>query len=128
LGFFGFLAAEVVAEKSNVLNRAGMDASEQRQIKAVLTNPIGSKKRFLKPLLLRLNVQMLDPAIPVYFPNGVTIEHVLPQRPAANGPWSAKYPNAAKRKVCTELLGNYALVSQPINARAKNLDFVEKRR
>jgi hypothetical protein len=29
--------------------------------------------------------------------------------------------------VCTELLGNYALLTHSINARAKNLDFQEKR-
>ena len=71
---------------------------------------------------------MLDAAIPAYFPDGLTIEHVLPQRSDANGPWPAKYPNPAKRKIYTELLGNYALLTRPINARAKNLDFIEKRK
>ncbi len=123
-------AAEVLAERERALNRAGalrFSDAEQTQLKSVLANPIGAKKAFLKPLLLRLNVEMLDAAIPAYFPK-VTIEHVLPQRPAANGPWPAKYPNAARRKVYTELLGNYALLTHPINARAKNLDFTDKRR
>jgi hypothetical protein len=124
-------AAEVLTERERALNRAGalrFTDAEQTQIKSVLANPIGAKKGFLKALLLRLNAEMLDATIPVYFPEAVTIEHVLPQRPAANGPWPAKYPNAARRKVCTELLGNYALLTRPINARAKNLDFAEKRR
>jgi hypothetical protein len=124
-------AAEVISEKASALDRAGalrFSDSEQIQLKSVLANPIGSKKRFLRPLLLRLNAQMLDAAIPVYFPDGLTIEHVLPQRPAANGPWPLKYPDAAKRRFFTELLGNYALLTRPINARAKNLDFVDKRK
>ncbi len=124
-------AAEVLSEREHALNRAGalrFSDAEQSQIKSVLANPIGAKKGFLKTLLLRLNAEMLDATIPVYFPETVTIEHVLPQRPAANGPWSAKYPNAVRRKVYTELLGNYALLTRPINARAKNLDFAEKRR
>jgi hypothetical protein len=125
------IAAEVLSQRANVLGRVGalrFTAAEEAQLKSLLVNPISAKKKFLKPLLMRLNVQMLDDAIPVYFPNGVTIEHVLPQRPAANSPWLSKYPNPTKRKIYTELLGNYALLTHPINARAKNLDFPDKRK
>lgn len=124
------VAAEIIAEKEQIIDRAGalrFTASEQAQLKKVLTDPIGWKKRFFKPLLLRLNAHMLDARIPIYFPKGVTIEHVLPRQPAANGVWREKYPNATRRKVCTELLGNYALLTHPINARAKNSDFQTKR-
>jgi Protein of unknown function DUF262/Protein of unknown function (DUF1524) len=124
-------AAEVLAEREHVLEKAGVlrfSDAEQAQIKTILANPIGAKKGFLKPLLLRLNAHMLDPLIPLYFPESVTIEHVLPQRPAGDGPWARKYPNAQRRKHCTELLGNYALLTHPINARAKNSDFAEKRK
>ena len=71
------VAAEIIAEKEQIIDRAGalrFTASEQAQLKKVLTNPIGWKKRFLKPLLLRLNAHMLDAQIPIYFPKGVTIE------------------------------------------------------
>ncbi len=125
------IAAEVLSQRADVLSQIGalrFTASEGAQLKTVLSSPISAKKKFLKPLLLRLNVQMLDAVIPVYFPSAVTIEHVLPQRPAANGPWLSKYPNANKRKVYTELLGNYALLTHPINARARNLDFAQKRK
>ena len=111
------VAAKIIAEKEQIIDRAGalrFTASEQAQLKKVLTDPIGWKKRFFKPLLLRLNAHMLDARIPIYFPKGVTIEHVLPRQPAANGVWREKYPNATRRKVCTELLGNYALLTHPI--------------
>jgi hypothetical protein len=124
------VAVEVVTQKDQVLKQAGslrFTAQEQAQLRAVLTKPIGWKKGFLKDLLLRLNAQMLDTAIPIYFPDGVTIEHVLPRNPKADGPWLEKYPNAARRKHCTELLGNYALLTQPINSGAKNMDFKAKR-
>lgn len=124
------VANDVIAKRDRIIAEAGplrFSTAEQNKIRSVLTQPIGARKRFLKPLLLRLNAHMLDAAIPVYFPEGVTIEHVLPQRPRANGPWVQKYPNAARRKTCTELLGNYALLTHSINARAKNLDFQEKR-
>lgn len=120
---------EVTAQRASVLSNAGalrFTAAEQTQLRSILMQPIGAKKKFLKPLLLRLNAHMLDVTIPIYFPD-VTIEHVLPQRPAANGPWIGKYPNAAKRKCCTELLGNYALLTQSMNARARNKDFKDKR-
>jgi hypothetical protein len=70
---------------------------------------------------------MLDATIPIYFPEAVTIEHVLPRNPRNDGCWLQKYPNAARRQHCTELLGNYALLTQPINAGAKNKEFREKR-
>jgi hypothetical protein len=124
------IAAEVVANKEHVLKQAGslrFTSQEQTQLKSILTKPIGWKKRFLKTLLMRLNAHMLDPTIPLYFPDSVTIEHVLPRNPKSDGPWLEKYPNAARRKFCTELLGNYALLTRPINAGAKNKDFKEKR-
>jgi hypothetical protein len=124
------VAAEIVAHKEQILKQAGslrFTTQEQAQLKSILSKPIGWKKRFLKTLLMRLNAHMLDSAIPIYFPEGVTIEHVLPRSPREAGPWLEKYPNATRRKYCTELLGNYALLTQPINASAKNKDFKEKR-
>lgn len=51
----------------------------------------------------------------------------MPRNPTSNGPWTRKYPNAERRRVCTELLGNYALLTKSINSVAKNKDFKEKR-
>jgi len=124
------VAAEIVAHKEQVLQHAGslrFTAQEQAQLRSILMRPIGWKKSFLKDLLMRLNAHMLDAAIPIYFPEEVTIEHVLPRNPKADGPWLKKYPNATRRKHCSELLGNYALLTQPINSGAKNLDFKEKK-
>lgn len=123
------VTAEVISMRDRIILEASslrFTAAEQRQILATLTKPIGAKKRFLKWLLLRLNAYMLDATIPVYFPD-VSIEHVLPQKPKADGPWIRKYPNAAKRKTYTELLGNYALLTHSMNSRARNLDFQDKR-
>ena len=123
------VAAETIAKRDRILLEAGslrFTQAEQNQILATLMKPIGAKKQFLEPLLLRLNAHMLDAEIPIYFPD-VTIEHVLPQKPSASGPWPGKYLNTARRKVCTELLGNYAILTHRINSRAKNLDFQDKR-
>jgi hypothetical protein len=120
---------EVSSHRESVLSKAGalrFTSTEQTQLRSILMKPMGARKRFLKPLLLRLNAHMLDATIPVYFPE-VTIEHILPQRPSAKSPWLAKYPDPGRRKVCTELLGNYALLTHSINAGAKNKDFKEKR-
>lgn len=123
------VAAETIAKRDRILLEAGslrFTQAEQNQILATLMKPIGAKKQFLEPLLLRLNAHMLDAEIPIYFPD-VTTEHVLPQKPSASGPWPGKYLNTARRKVCTELLGNYAILTHRINSRAKNLDFQDKR-
>lgn len=55
--------------------------AERAKIREKLSSPIGNKSRFVRPLLLRLNAEMLDKTIPTYFPRNVTLEHILPQKP-----------------------------------------------
>ena len=59
-----------------------LSRAERGKIKERLSSPIGNKSRFVRPLLLRLNAEMLDKTIPTYFPRNVTLEHILPQKPA----------------------------------------------
>ncbi|XSG81613.1 MAG: DUF262 domain-containing protein [Methyloligella sp. ZOD6] len=127
---FKAVAREIALEGEAVLGHAGklrFSPQEQTQIQTVLNKPISSRKKFLKPLLLRLNAKRLPVEMPLFFPEGLTIEHILPRNPKAESPWMAKFPDAAVRKNRTELLGNYALLTHKINAGAKNKDFREKR-
>jgi hypothetical protein len=124
------VTTDVSTQRASILSQAGQlrfTLAEQTQLRTILMRPIGARKRFLKTLLLRLNAHMLDAEIPLYFPH-VEIEHILPQRPAANSLWFEKYPHTTKRKICSELLGNYALLTSPVNKGARNKDFKEKRK
>ena len=65
---------------------------EKGRIRTRLLSPIPAKSRFARPLLLRLNAEMLDDQIPTYFPAKVTLEHILPQRPAPRSAWHRTFP------------------------------------
>lgn len=78
-----------------------------------------------KLVLLRLNdeiagqAQGLDPA-------HLTVEHVLPQKPARTGQWREWFPDADEREACTQSLGNLVLIKRDENERARNLELVRK--
>ena len=101
--------------------------TERVKIKERLGSPISNKSRFVRPLLLRLNAEMLDKTIPTYFPRNVTLEHILPQKPAPRSQWRTKFPDQRKRVELSQMLGNFAILSTKVNPRASNFDFHRKR-
>jgi hypothetical protein len=88
---------------------------------------VPAKSRFARPLLLRLNAEMLDDQIPTYFPTKVTLEHILPQRPAPRSAWHRTFPEKRRRQELSQLLGNFAILTNTANPRASNFDFHKKR-
>ncbi len=126
---FKKIVVRIGRDRRGALTSAGSELhlteDEQAALRKLLTNRLSAKRKFVKPLLLRLNAEMLDPQIPVYFPDKVTIEHVLPQNPTNS--WLHLYPNAQRRSILTELLGNYAILTRSINSSAKNFEFIRKR-
>jgi hypothetical protein len=101
--------------------------AEKTRIRERLSKPIGARSRFVRPLLLRLNAEVLDPEIPTYFPTKVTLEHILPQRPSPRSEWVKKIPDGAKRQELSQLLGNFTILTSRVNPRASNFDFHKKR-
>jgi hypothetical protein len=101
--------------------------SERAKIREKLDNPIGNKSRFVRPLLLRLNAEMLDKTIPTYFPRNVTLEHILPQKPGPRSQWRQKFPDQKRRVELSQMLGNFAILSTKVNPKASNFDFHKKR-
>ena len=59
-------------------------------------------------------------------PAAMTVEHVLPLKPAHASLWRVWYPNADERTQCAASLGNLTLVSRAQNEKARNLDFEVK--
>lgn len=101
--------------------------SERTKIREKLSSPIGNKSRFIRPLLLRLNAEMLDKTIPTYFPTKVTLEHILPQKPGPRSLWRQKFPDQKRRVELSQMLGNFAILSNKVNPKASNFDFHKKR-
>jgi hypothetical protein len=75
---------------------------------------------------LRLNDEIARNTT-VLDPGDYSVEHVLPQRPAANSEWRRWLPDSEERETCTESLGNLVAVTPRQNDRARNQDFARKR-
>jgi hypothetical protein len=78
-----------------------------------------------KLVLLRINDSLSERADHVD-PSVLTVEHVLPMKPAATSVWREWYKNADERAQCAACLGNMTLVSRQQNEKAKNLDLAIK--
>lgn len=116
-------AKDVFALDSELL----LTQTERAQIRDRLKVPLSEKAKFVKSLLLRINAEMLPREIPPYFPNNVTIEHVLPQNPARASKWTRDFPNAKRRKELCCMLGNLTILTHPANSAIGNADFRAKK-
>jgi hypothetical protein len=56
----------------------------------------------------------------------LTVEHILPQKPARTSLWRNWFTDAEERQACTGSLGNLVLVPRALNERARNQDFERK--
>jgi hypothetical protein len=82
--------------------------------------------KICKLLLLRLGDEMQG-SLEAVDPDNYTIEHVLPQRPSASGPWRQLFASAEERGQLVESLGNLVLITQQENDRARNASWDEKK-
>lgn len=100
----------------------------------------GEREEFLKKLdgdiyqgplcryiLLRLD-EKLSEGKASYDYETITVEHILPQRPAPDSEWMETFPVKEIRDKYVHRLGNLVLLSQGKNMRAENYDFDVKKR
>ncbi len=65
---------------------------------------------------------------PVSYGSGIfTIEHVLPQHPAADSDWMRLWPDAEERKYWLNRIANLVPLTRKHNSAAKNYDFQTKK-
>jgi len=76
-------------------------------------------------VLLRLDTKLSE-KVASYDHQTVTIEHVLPQRPALESEWAKAFPPNIRQKYVNRL-GNLVLLSQGKNMKAENFDFEDKK-
>ena len=80
----------------------------------------------LRYILLRLDSLLANKPGVQYFPAQISIEHVLPQAPAADSAWLSDFDEVAREK-WTHRLGNLLLLSRYKNSQAQNYDFEKKK-
>lgn len=78
-----------------------------------------------KLLLMRIN-DRISGEVSLLDPKGLSVEHVLPNRPSASSNWREVFPDPEVREAATQCLGNYTLIPDQLNDRLRNRDFVEK--
>ena len=91
-----------------------------------------NKTKAVKLVLLRLDLALREGPLGAVreLMSGsatVTVEHVLPQKPAAGSRWLRDFPDADERDALTHTLGNLVLLPRSKNAKASNAEFEEKK-
>lgn len=118
-------------EDPNLFNSASsplyLNRDELSKTLDKLTQPIRNTK-IIKPLLSKLNTMMGASPFEKEYLDTLTVEHVLPQKPAKNSNWAALFQDATARKRYTLLLGNHALLTRSANPRGSNKDFWDKKK
>jgi hypothetical protein len=78
-----------------------------------------------KYVLLRLDALLSDGSAS-YDYSTISVEHVLPQKPALNSEWTRAFPNDLQSRY-VHRLGNLVLLSRQKNRDANNYDFARKK-
>ena len=105
-----------------------LQASEKTAILAALNGQIYDRSRVSRvgrALLLRLDSLLTDAGVTYSHPI-ISIEHVLPQRPARDSEWAANF-SQEERDEWTGRLANLVLLSRRKNSGARNYDFDRKK-
>ncbi len=99
---------------------------ECREVREALNGPIYEVPQTRMMILLRLD-EAIAAAGATYDHSTVTIEHVLPQAPAAGSLWLKWWPDQVQRETNVHRLGNLALLDRRKNPQASNFEFDRKK-
>lgn len=114
--------ADLAAESSPLQLTSG----EKKSALSILDGPIYPLLRVRMPLLLRLDDLLADGGA-VYDHRLISIEHVLPQTPAAGSVWLNWFPSDDERDYWVHRLANLVLLTHQKNSQAQNYDFERKK-
>jgi hypothetical protein len=102
--------------------------SEQFEVYTQLDGPFYNTfaARARTTILLRLDT-LLSGGGAKYDYQTITVEHVLPQEPAAGSTWLQWFPDPSSRYLWVHKLGNLALLTRKKNSSASNYEFDKKK-
>ncbi len=103
-----------------------LTAAERDETLRKLNGNIYQLPHICRYILLRLDTHLSDGAV-TYDHEIVSVEHVLPQRPAPNSQWMQAFPTREIRGCYVNRLGNLVLLSRNKNSQAANYDFEDKK-
>lgn len=124
---FAAVIQAIRSSPDGALNSPAWDITrdEQRTIAFHLKDLHRRNPGMSKLVLMRIEDEMAGQSLPID-PGKLTVEHLLPLRPAATSDWKRQVVDAEQRAYCTASLGNLVLVSERQNDKAKNKDFGDK--
>lgn len=101
-------------------------AEEMRNIRHNLRDLHPRSQLTCKLVLMRIESEVAHDAARLDAED-LTVEHILPQKPALKSTWRSWFTDADERQACTGSLGNLVLVPRSLNERARNQDYEHKR-
>jgi hypothetical protein len=127
---FSKLTEEIERNEDTLVNASTLQLTpgEQWEVYGRLDGQIYEtlSARARSTILLRLDA-LLSGGDASYRFGSVTVEHVLPQNPAADSKWVQWFPEARERDHWVHRLGNLALLTQRKNSSASNYEFDKKK-
>lgn len=107
---------------------AGLDLSEEEisRFLDALDEPVYSKSRVVKPLLLRLDLALSDGSAIYDYPT-ISVEHVCPQSIASVGQWNCWFSDREAHRYWLHRVANLVLLNRRKNSKAGNWDFARKK-
>jgi Protein of unknown function DUF262/Protein of unknown function (DUF1524) len=103
-----------------------LSAAEEQEFLEELSGAIYLKRRVCKPVMQRLDEALSSGG--ASYDQLVSIEHVLPQTVDGDSEWATLFRDERLRDEWTHRLANLVFLTQRINTRASNWDFVRKKR
>ena len=102
-----------------------LSSDEKEEMVEGLGGPVYENKRICKTILLRLDEASSEDGA-TYKRKIISIEHVLPQKPAEGSEWMTLF-NEEERGYWTHRLANLVLLSKSKNSQAQNYSFERKK-
>jgi hypothetical protein len=99
---------------------------ERSDILALLNEDLYLIHQIRRYVLLRLDAALSEGEASYNFSH-ITVEHVLPQKPAPDSVWVRWFPNPEDRERYVHRLGNLVLLSRKKNTQAQNYNFDVKK-
>ncbi len=100
-------------------------AEERDDVRRILAGPNFIRRKYKQFLLLRIDAALRSDGEGLPPPVG-TIEHIFPNRPAADSSWQRDF-KGKEASVLRQMLGNLTLLTTAEQDIVKNSDFAEKR-
>ena len=126
---YGGILAVLEAKASSiasVIAAMAPTADEGRAALEIIDGDLYNNKKVRQYVLLRLD-SALAGAGATYEYDTITVEHVLPQTPAADSSWLDWWPDENERGAWTHRIGNLLLLTRRKNSEAQNFEFADKK-